>query len=88
SVEYHPIGAFHLAIGAWMSDGDVPDVNSTVLTVLPELVIVEIQTQVCDNAIGEPIVMYDFIQEVEDSISFGAGYRLDLNPLGKLVDSH
>ena len=88
SIQYHPIRAFHLAVGTGMSDGDVPDVNSTVLAVLPELVIVEIRTQVCDDAVREPIAMYDFIQEVEDSISLGTCNRLDLDPLGKLVDSH
>jgi hypothetical protein len=71
-----------------MGDGDVSDANSTVLIVLPKLVIVEIRTQVCDDAIRKPIAMYNFIQEVEDSISLGAGNRLDLNPLGKLVVSH
>jgi hypothetical protein len=35
-----------------MGDGDIPDVDPTVLVVLPELVVVEIGTQVCDNAMG------------------------------------
>jgi hypothetical protein len=35
-----------------MGDGDIPDVDPTVLAVLPELVVVEIGTQVCDNAMG------------------------------------
>jgi hypothetical protein len=32
--------------------------------------------------------MYEFIQEVEYSVSLGAGNRLDLDPLGELVDGH
>jgi hypothetical protein len=32
--------------------------------------------------------MYEFIQEVEYSISLGACDRLDLDPLGELIDGH
>jgi hypothetical protein len=32
--------------------------------------------------------MYEFIQEVEDSINLGACNRLDLDSLGELVDGH
>jgi hypothetical protein len=32
--------------------------------------------------------MYEFIQEVEYSVSLGACDRLDLDPLGELVDGH
>jgi hypothetical protein len=32
--------------------------------------------------------MYEFIQEVEYSVSFGATDQLDLDPLGELVDGH
>jgi hypothetical protein len=32
--------------------------------------------------------MHEFIQEVEYSVSLGACDRLDLDPLGELVDSH
>jgi hypothetical protein len=32
--------------------------------------------------------MYEFIQEVEYSVSLGACNRLDLDPLGELVDGH
>jgi hypothetical protein len=35
-----------------MGDRDVPDVDPAVLAVLPELVIVEIGAQVCDDAMG------------------------------------
>jgi hypothetical protein len=32
--------------------------------------------------------MYEFIQEVEYSMGLGACDRLDLDPLGELVDGH
>jgi hypothetical protein len=32
--------------------------------------------------------MYQFIQEVEYFVSLGACDRLDLDPLGELVDGH
>jgi hypothetical protein len=32
--------------------------------------------------------MHEFIQEVEYSVGLGACDRLDLNPLGELVDGH
>jgi hypothetical protein len=35
-----------------MGDGDIPDVDPTVLAVLSELVIVEVGAQVCDDAMG------------------------------------
>jgi hypothetical protein len=52
SVEYHPICTLDLSVGPWMGNGDIPDVDPTVLAVLPELVVVEIGTQVCDNVMG------------------------------------
>jgi len=51
-------------------------------------VVVEIGTQVCDDAVGEPVAMHDIIQEVEYSVGFRACNRLDLDPLGELVDGH
>jgi hypothetical protein len=35
-----------------MDDGNVPDVDPAVLAALPELVIVEVGDQVCDDAMG------------------------------------
>jgi hypothetical protein len=32
--------------------------------------------------------MHEFIQDVEYSVSLGARDRLDLDPLGELVDGH
>jgi hypothetical protein len=52
SVKYHPIGTLDLSIGPWMGDCDILDVNPAVLAVLPELVVVEVGTQVCDDAVG------------------------------------
>jgi hypothetical protein len=37
---------------------------------------------------GKSIAMYEFIQEVKYSVSLGACDRLDLYPLGELVDGH
>jgi hypothetical protein len=52
SVEYHPVGTLDLSIGPWMGDRDISDVDPAVLAVLPELVIVEVGAQVCDDAMG------------------------------------
>jgi hypothetical protein len=52
SVEYHPVGTLDLSIGPWMGDRDISDVDPAVLAVLPELVIVEVGVQVCDDAMG------------------------------------
>jgi hypothetical protein len=35
-----------------MGDEDIPDVDPTVLAVLPELMVVEVGAQVCDDAMG------------------------------------
>jgi hypothetical protein len=35
-----------------MGDGDILDVNPTILAVLPELVVVDVRPQVCDDAMG------------------------------------
>jgi hypothetical protein len=51
-VEYHLVGAFDLSIGAGVGYRDVPDVDTAVLTVLTERVVVEVGTQVCDDAVG------------------------------------
>jgi hypothetical protein len=55
---------------------------------LPELVVVEVGAQVCDDAMRCPVAMHEFIQEVEYSISLWAGDHLNFDPLVKLVDSH
>jgi hypothetical protein len=52
SVEYHPIGALDLSICPKMGNGDISVVDTFVLTVLPELVIVEVGAQVYDDAVG------------------------------------
>jgi hypothetical protein len=52
SVEYHPIGALDLSVGPRMGNLDISDVDPSVLAVLPELVIVEVGAQVCDDAVG------------------------------------
>jgi hypothetical protein len=35
-----------------MGDGDIPDIDPAVLVVLPELVVVEVGAEVCDDAMG------------------------------------
>jgi hypothetical protein len=35
-----------------MSDGDIPDVDPAGLAILPELVVVKVVPQVCDDAMG------------------------------------
>jgi hypothetical protein len=35
-----------------MGDGNIPDVNPVVLAVFPELVVVEVGPQVCDDAMA------------------------------------
>ena len=54
-----------------MSERDVPDINFVVLTIFPELVIVEVGAQVCDNPIGEAVVVHNFVKEVKYSSSLG-----------------
>ena len=71
-----------------MSHRYVANVDSTVLTLFPELVIVEVGAKVGDDSVWEAIAMHDVIQEVEDPVSIGCGDWFDLNPLGELVDSH
>ena len=62
--------------------------RSRCLVVLLELVVVEIGTQVCDDAIGEPVAVHNLIQKVKYSVYLGVGNCLDLDPLGEFVDSH
>jgi hypothetical protein len=52
SVVHHPIGALDLSIGPRMGNRDISYVDPAVLAVLPELVIVEVGAQVCDDAVG------------------------------------
>jgi hypothetical protein len=52
SIEYHPVGKLDLSISPRMGDCDISDVDPAVLAVLPELVIVEVGAQVCDDAMG------------------------------------
>jgi hypothetical protein len=54
SVEYYTIGMLDLSVGPWMGDRDIPDIYTVVLAVLPELVIVEVGAQVCDDAWRSP----------------------------------
>jgi hypothetical protein len=41
-----------LSVGPRMGDSDIPDVDPAILAVFPKLVIVEVGTQVCDDAVG------------------------------------
>jgi hypothetical protein len=51
-------------------------------------VVVEVGTQVCDDAMGQPVAMSEFIQEVEYSVGLWAGDWLYFDPLGELIDGH
>jgi hypothetical protein len=53
-IEYHPSGALDLSVGVGVGDWDILDVDPTILIVLPELVVVEVGTQVCDDTTGSP----------------------------------
>jgi hypothetical protein len=61
SVVYHPVGVLDLSIGPRMGNRDISDVDPAVLAVLPEVVIVEVGSQVCDDAVGQSIAMHEFI---------------------------
>jgi hypothetical protein len=64
------------------------NINPIVLAIILELVVVEVGTQVYDNAVGWSIAVHEFIQEVEYSVGLWAGDWLDFDPLGELVDGH
>jgi hypothetical protein len=51
-VEYHPVGTLDLFVGPGMGALDILNVDPAVLILLPELVVVEVGTQVCDDAVG------------------------------------
>jgi hypothetical protein len=87
-VEYHPIGTLDVSVGLWMGDGNIPDVNPAVLAIFPKLVVVEVGPQVCDDAMGLSVEVYEFVQEVEYLVGLWVGDRLDFDSLGELVDSH
>jgi hypothetical protein len=67
-----------LSIGPWMSDGDIPDVDPTGLAILLELVVVKVGPQVCDDAMGLSVAVYEFIHLVNLSIAT----KTLLNPPG------
>ena len=68
-----------------MSNGDVSYVKSTVLAVFPEVVIIEVGSQINDDSVREAVAMYDLVQKVEDSVSLGTSDGFDFNPFGELV---
>jgi hypothetical protein len=67
---------------------DIFNLDACILTELLELVGCEISSQVCDDGIWEAEPMQDIRDEINNSIWCELGYRLVLDPLGKLVDSH
>jgi hypothetical protein len=48
--------------------------------------VAEVGTQGFDDAMGQPVAVHEFIQEVEYSAGLWLGDRLDFDPLGELVD--
>jgi hypothetical protein len=50
-IEDHPVGVLDLSVGPRVGDLDMPNVDPAILIVLPKLVIVEVGTQVCDDAV-------------------------------------
>jgi hypothetical protein len=50
-------------------------------------VVVEVGTQVCDDAVRKSVAVHELIQEVEYSVVLWAGDRLDFDLLGELVDA-
>jgi hypothetical protein len=88
AVDYQTVRPFHLSIGPWVCDRDIFNLDTCILAEFLELVGREIGSQVCDDAIGEAEAVQDIRDEVNNPIWCELGYRLVLNPLGKLVDSH
>jgi hypothetical protein len=88
AVDYQTVRPFDLSIGPWVCDRDIFNFNATILAEFPELVGHEIGSQVCDDGIGEAETVQNIQDEVDNPIWCELGYRLVLNPLGKLVDSH
>ena len=60
-----------MSVGTRMSHRYIANADSTVLTIFPELVIVEVGAKVGDDSVWEAIAMYDVIQEVETLSALG-----------------
>jgi hypothetical protein len=88
AVDYQTVRPFDLSIGPWVCDRDIFNLDACILVEFPELIGHEIGSQVCDDGIGEAKAVQDIRDEVNNPIWCELGYRLVLNPLGKLIDSH
>jgi hypothetical protein len=88
ALDYHAVRPLDLTIGPWVCNGDVLDLDARIFTELLELVSCKIGSQVRDDGVREAEAMKDVGDEIKDFIWCELGYRLVLDPLGKLVDSH
>jgi hypothetical protein len=88
AIDYQTVRPFDLSIGPWLCNRDIFNLDACILAEFLELVGHEIGPQVCDDGIGEAETVQDIRDEVNNPIWCELGYRLVLNPLGKLVDSH
>jgi hypothetical protein len=71
-----------------VSNRDILYLDSAILAEFPELVRVEIRSQICDDSVGEAKAVHDVINEADYSIREDLCNRLVLDPLCKLVDGH
>jgi hypothetical protein len=88
AINYHVVRPFDLTVGPWVCNRDIFNLDACIFTELLELVGREIGSQVCDDGIREAEAMQDIRDEINNPIWSELGYRLVLDPLGKLVDSH
>jgi hypothetical protein len=88
AVDDQTVRPFDLSIGPWVRNRDILNLDACILAEFLELVGLEVGSQICDDGIGEAEAVQDIRDEVNNPIWCELGYRLVLNPLGKLVDSH
>jgi hypothetical protein len=85
ALDYHAVRPLDLIVGSWVCNGDVFDFDACILTELPKVVSCEVRSQVRDDGVREAEAMQNVGDEINDPVWCELGYRLILDPFGRLV---
>ena len=87
-LKYHGVCTLHLAVGSWVSNGGLVDLNAVVVAELEEFLPGEECAIVGNYGVRDSKSVYDVEEEFHHVFGSYSCYRFSFDPLGELVDHH
>ena len=87
-IKDHAIRPFDLAVGSWMSNGDVFDGDAMVFAEVPKVMASKCSSEGSDDVVRETKSVDDIFEELDCLFCSSRDERFILNPLGELINGN